>query len=113
MAWRVKEVGDEADKAIVEVEGVVDSTNVEDFFGFINSIFKKGTSRIVIDLDNASYISSGGLSVIIDAYKRAGREGGKLVIARTPEMVTELFEVAQFEKVIEFYNSLDEALEAL
>ena len=113
MAWRVREIGDSGDKAVVELEGVVDSTNVEEFFGFINSVFKQGITRIVLDLEFTGYLSSGALSVIADAYNKAKKEGGKLVIARTTEMVNELFEVVQFSKMIEFYDDLDAAIEAV
>lgn len=110
MAWKVKEMGGEERKVLVEMEGVVDSTNVDQFFAFINSVFKQGINRIVLDLEYTSYLSSGGLSVIVDAFKRADREGGKLAIARATPVVKELFEVVQFEKLIEFYEDIDEAV---
>ncbi len=113
MAWRVREIGEEERKAVVELEGVVDSTNVDQFFGLINAVLKKGISRIVLDLEYTSYLSSGGLSVIIDAHKKADRLGGKLVAARTSETVKELFEVVQFERIIEFYDDLDEAINSI
>jgi anti-sigma B factor antagonist len=113
MAWRVREIEPESPKAVVELEGIVDSTNLEDFFSFVNSVFKQGYDRIVVDMEYASYLSSGGLSVIIDAYKKADQLGGKLVLARATDMVRELFEVAQLDKILDFYDTLDEAIEAL
>jgi anti-anti-sigma factor len=113
MVWKVEEIDEEGQKAVIELEGVVDSTNVDQFFGFINSVFKKGIKRMVLDLEYTSYLSSGGLSVIIDAFKKAQSEGGKMVIARPSDMIKELFEVVQFERIIEFYDSLDEALGAI
>jgi anti-sigma B factor antagonist len=113
VAWNIKEIEGEGQKALVELEGVVDSTNVDQFFGFINSVFKQGIARIVLDLEYTSYLSSGGLSVIVDAFKRADREGGKLVVARASITVKELFEVVQFEQIMEFYDDLDEAIAAV
>ncbi|MBN2026321.1 MAG: STAS domain-containing protein [Actinobacteria bacterium] len=113
MAWRVNEAEPGSEVAVVELEGIVDSTNLEDFFAFINSVFKRGFRRIVLDMEFASYLSSGGLSVVIDAYKRAEREGGKLVIARASDMIRDLFEVVQFDKIIEFHENLDEAIAAV
>ena len=113
MVWRVRELNKIERIAVVEMEGVVDSTNVEEFFGFINSVFKKGIYRIVLDLEYTSYLSSGGLSVIIDAFNRAQKEKGKLVIARASDILMDLFEVLQFEKIIEFYDTVEDALNAL
>lgn len=113
MAWRVKESDTSRSLAVVEVEGVVDSTNVEEFFGFINSVFKQGFKSLVLDMAFTSYLSSGGLSVIADAFKKAEGLGGKLVIARASEMVRDLFQVAQFDRIIEFYDDLEAALDAV
>lgn len=113
MAWKVSEIEPGSGKAVVELEGIVDSTNLEDFFSFINSVFKQGNNRIVMDMEYTSYLSSGALSVIIDAYRRAEKEGGKLVIARVSDLVRELFEVVQFERIVEFYGDLEEAVSAL
>jgi len=113
MAWRVEELEPGGSKAIVELAGVIDSTNLEDFFAFINSVFKQGINRIVLDMEYTSYLSSGGFSVIIDAYRRAEKEGGKLVIARVSDLVKDLFDVVQFERIIEFYSDIDEAVAAV
>jgi anti-anti-sigma factor len=113
MAWRVNEIEPGSGRAIVELEGVVDSTNLEDFFAFLGAVFKQGINRIVLDMEYTSYLSSGGLSVIIDAYRRAEKEGGKMVIARASDLVSDLFEVVQFESIIEFYEGLEEAIAAI
>jgi anti-sigma B factor antagonist len=112
MAWKIKELGDGC-KGIVEVEGIVDSTNVEEFFAFLSGAYKRGITRMVLDLESTSYLSSAGLSVIVDIFKKAQKEGGKLVIARASDMVGGLFEVVQFKKIIEFYDSLEDAIAAL
>lgn len=112
MAWET-EFLEGGTKALVRLEGVVDSTNVEEFFALINSIFKQGVKRVVLDMENTSYLSSGGLSVIVDAHKKAEREGGKLVIARASEMVADLLKVVQIEKIIPSFPTLEEALKAL
>ncbi len=112
MPWEVEEV-EPGRKALVRLEGVVDSTNVGEFFSLINSIFKRGICRMVLDMENASYLSSGGISVIVDAYKRAEKEGGRLVIARASEIIVDLLEVVQVGKIIPIYKTLEEALRAI
>ncbi len=113
MAWRVREVEGGGSKAVIELEGVVDSTNLEDFFSFINSVLKQGKKCIVLDLENTSYISSGGISVIIDACRKAEQEGGKLVLAQASDMVRELFRLVQFDRMGELYDSIEGAIAAI
>lgn len=112
MAWDVEEKEGGA-KVVVRIDGVVDSTNVEDFFALINALLKRPAYRIVLDMENTSYLSSGGLSVIVDAYKKAEKAGGRLVIARASEMIADLFEVVQIGKIIPFYPTVEEALQAV
>ncbi len=112
MAWKIEALQDEG-KGIVEIAGVVDSTNVEDFFTFLTSVYKSGIIRIILDLKNTSYLSSAGLSVIMDTFNKAQRDGGKLVIARASHMVKDLFRLVQFVKIMEFYDNLNDAINAI
>ncbi|MBC7247979.1 MAG: STAS domain-containing protein [Actinobacteria bacterium] len=109
MIWETEEREGGA-KVVVHLDGVVDSTNVEDFFALINSLLKRPVCRIVLDMENTSYLSSGGLSVIVDAYKKAEKAGGSLVIARASETIADLFEVVQIGKIIPFYPTVEDAL---
>ncbi len=97
---------------VIEVDGVIDSTNLEGFFKQVSAVFKGGANNIIMDLSHTTYISSGGLSVIADAFKKAGEHGGKLVIACASESIRELFKVIRFDRIIEFYPDLDSALES-
>ncbi len=112
MAWEIEESEGGA-IAVVHLDGVVDSTNVEDFFALINSLLKRNVYRIVLDMGNTSYLSSGGLSVIVDAFKKAEKAGGRLVIARASEMIADLFDVVQIGKIMSFYPTVEEALQAV
>jgi anti-anti-sigma factor len=86
---------------------------VEEFFALVNALFKSRVYRIVQDMENTSYLSSGGLSVIVDAYKKAEKAGGGLAIARASDMVSDLFEAVQIVKIIPFYPTVEEALRAV
>ncbi len=111
MAWSAEPLASLKDAFLARVEGVVDSTNVEDFFSLLNAAFKKGARAIIVDLSELSYISSGGLSVLVDAFKKAVRAGGTLVIFGVNDLVKESFEAVSLEKMIPFASDLDEALD--
>jgi anti-anti-sigma factor len=95
---------------LLEVEGVIDSVNVTDFFQCVNKLFKEDRLLIVMDMARASYLSSGALSVIADAFKKAKGMGGKLVLCGVPESLKELFSVVQFDRIFEFYDDLPSAV---
>lgn len=109
MGWRLRQ--EEPGKAaVIEVEGVVDSTNVESFFTFINSVLKKDVPGLVLDLSRTSYISSGGVSVIVDACRKLEERGGKMALAGASEMVRDVFEVVGIDKLLPCFDSVEEAL---
>lgn len=99
--------------SVVRVEGVIDSVNVTDFFQTLNRLFKEGTKNLVIDLSEATYLSSGALSVIADAYRRAEGCGGKVLLSGVSERLMELFGVVQFDRLLEFYPDSAAALDML
>jgi len=98
---------------LVGVEGIIDSVNVTDFFQSINRLFKKGARSLVIDLSEASYLSSGALSVIADAYRKAEECGGRVLLAGVSEQLMELFRVVQFDRLFDFYPDTDAAVKDL
>ena len=98
---------------LLGVEGIVDSVNVTDFFQCVNQLLKEGRVRVVMDLGRASYLSSGALSVIADAFKKAEGMGGKLVLSGVPDSLKDLFSVVQFDRILEFYEDLPSAVASL
>ncbi len=110
MAWRMDPLQSLPSAALAQVEGVVDSTNVEEFFTFLNRAFKEGRKAIILDLSGLSYISSGGLSVIVDAYKKAVKAGGTLVILGVPDLIMESFVAVGLDRVLPFAGTREEAI---
>ncbi len=113
MRLQISEPDGQPGTVVAKVEGVVDSATLEDFFRAISGIFTGGTKNVVLDVSHMSFISSGGLSVLQDAHKKAESRGGKVLIAGVNEQIRELFEVVGFHKIFPLYRDLDAALEDL
>ena len=95
---------------VFAVDGVVDSVNVTSFFQAITKLFNEGSTKVVLDLSQVNYLSSGALSVIADAFRKADSLGGRMVICAVKESVHDLFLVVQFDRIIDFYRSIDTAV---
>ena len=98
---------------LVSVEGIVDSVNVTGFFQSVNRLFKEGARSLIMDLSEASYLSSGALSVIADAFKKAEAMGGKVALCGVSSAVMELLQVVQFDRLFDFYPDTDAAVKDL
>ena len=110
MKMESRSADDNPEVILLEVEGVVDSVNVTDFFQFVNKLFKDGTRMLVMDLSWANYLSSGALSVIADAFKKAESLGGGVVISNASDSLKELFSVVQFDRIFNFYPDITSAV---
>ncbi len=99
-----------AGTVVAKVEGVVDSTTLEEFFRAISGIFADDTKNLLLDVSRMNFISSGGLSVLQDAYRKAESRGGKVFIVGASEQIRELLEVVGFQRIFPMFRDLDAAL---
>ena len=75
----------------------------------INQQFDAEHVWIVIDMAAVNYISSGGLKVLIAAWRKAQKLGGNVAIASLPPKVNKVFEISGFDLVFNIASSIEEA----
>ena len=110
MEIAVSRIGDMGEIAIVKVSGVVDSETVELFGETVEGVFNEECYNIILDIDGLSYINTAGLSIIADAYKKSTQNKGSLKILNAGEAIKELLDVVRFTKIIDIYDSEEEAV---
>ncbi len=82
----------------------------------IDPLFAEGRYRIVLDLSQLEYISSGGLRVLIEARKRAqdGKptDGGRgdVVIVNAAQRIKDVLSLTGFTSYFQMYDDLAEAV---
>jgi anti-sigma B factor antagonist len=64
-----------------------------------------GRRGLVVDLSDASYISSNGLRVLLAAVKAARQSGGALRLCCLSARLAEIFEMAGFDQVFDIYET--------
>ena len=94
---------------VVMITGRVDSFTAE----ILDTKFAKVVqeqNKLVLDLQNMSYLSSAGVRAILRVTQNAQKSGGDVKLARVPQLVAEaLYMVGVLEK-IKAYPSVEEAL---
>jgi anti-sigma B factor antagonist len=79
-------------------------------------LFAENRFRIVLDLAQLEYISSGGLRVLIEARKRAqdarlgGSERGDIRIVHLPQRIKEVFDLTGFTAYFQYFDDLADAV---
>jgi anti-sigma B factor antagonist len=85
---------------LLEIEGRVDSHTVSTLH---DVRIEQGTSNLVIDLSQVTYMSSAGLRELVAALKRVREGGGDLRLCAPSERVSNVIELAGLNSIIEIF----------
>ena len=98
---------------IITAEGHLDAITSPDMEKTLAEIISVDQNRIIINFCGLDYISSAGLRILLIGAQKAQAENGKLVICDMSGMVADVFKMSGFEKVIDTYDSQEDALKSL
>lgn len=100
------------DVTVVKLPGDrLDTTNTQDFTGEIAPILEKNC-KLVLDASQLEFVDSSGLGAFLFCLKRANAGGGDLKVCGLTKQVRVVFEVVRFHRIIEIYNTVEEAARA-
>jgi len=97
----------------IRLRGEVDSSNLAALKATFEQIFERNVYRIVLNLGAIKYLSSSAIGVIIGGFTTAVKNGGRLVLATTPQPVMEVLRLIGLEAVLSFARDEAEALKKL
>jgi anti-sigma B factor antagonist len=100
----------EGNVTVILPDGKIDSTSSPEVEKKINELIDRGEKYLVINLAGTDYISSSGLRVMLSSLKRLRKIQGDLKVSCTRPLVRNVFDMAGFTQIFEFYDREDEAL---
>lgn len=100
------------DVATLKVSGYLDTTTAGELETALYSLLGKGSYKVVVDLSGVTYISSAGWGIFIGEIKEIRNHGGDLKLAAMVGDVFEVFQLLEFQSILEAYPTTDEAKEA-
>ena len=105
-------VRDEGDTKVVMLNGKLDTNTTPTAEGEINALLEAGASKLLINFEQLSYISSSGLRLLLATAKRMKGSGGDLRVCSLNEMAKEVFEVSGFSSILNVFTNEADALSA-
>ena len=90
----------EADTLRLAVDGTIDRLSSQAFMDSVISAFRK-SKKVVIDMENVTYISSAGLRVFIIGQKTADNKGGSLSLINVTAPVYDVLFTTGFNQVLD------------
>ncbi|MDF0675434.1 MAG: STAS domain-containing protein [Nitrospira sp.] len=88
----------------VKMQGSLSATTAEQGIQEMKRILDTGTKKVVINLADVDYISSGGIRVLILAGKQLNNVQGQMKIAAAKGMVKEALQASGFDLLSRVYG---------
>ena len=104
-------VGAHMDIVLVTVLGYVDTTTCQELTKEIRALIEQEYHQIIADLGGVSYISSAGWGVFVGEIKNVRDRGGDIKIVQMSTEVFEVFEMLEFNRILNYYHTIEEAID--
>ncbi len=72
-----------------------------------------GAKKIVIDLEQVTYIDSTGIGIVAFCFGKISKEGGTAVVSGAQGLVLEVFRITRLDSIIKFFPDADAACASL
>lgn len=106
----INNVGTHRDIVLLRVRGYVDTTTSPELQKTISRIMDKGRYQLLVDLSAVNYVSSAGWGVFVGEIRDLRENGGDIKIAHMTADVFEVFEILEFNQILTYYDSIEEAM---
>jgi len=97
------------DVLIISADGGIDKQTSKKFVEQIFKLIENGMTKIIVDCQKLTYISSWGLGVLLRLHKRAKAAGGEVKIANVHSRIVALLNVTHLNKIFGIYPDVNRA----
>jgi len=98
------------DITLVSVKGFIDTNTAPEFDKTFQSVLSEKKYNLIIDLKDASYISSAGWGIFVGEIKRIRNQKGNLFLVSMNPEVMEAYELLQFSTILKAFPTVDQAV---
>lgn len=96
---------------VVTPKGRLNMVSARRLKELLSELVSDGTSRIVVDLAETTFLDSSGLGALIAGLKSARQAGGDLRIARPTPSVQTVFQLTNLDKVLRARETVEGAFD--
>ncbi len=111
MKISLSKVGAKQDISLITISGYVDTTTCKELARTIQDTVEQRQYLIICDLAGVSYVSSAGWGVFMGEIKNIRDKGGDLKVVQMNPEVFEVFEMLEFTRILNYYDTLEEAID--
>lgn len=106
----INNIGARLDVVLLSITGYIDTSSCQELAKVINDLADKDQIQIIADLGGVTYVSSAGWGAFMGEIKNIRDHGGDIKIVQMSQEVYEVFEMLEFDRILNFYDSIEEAV---
>jgi anti-anti-sigma factor len=99
--------------AIVTLSGNLDTHTAPAASAGILDALQQSAAGLILDFAAVDFISSAGISVLIDTQKKAQTAGKQLALVHIRPNLYKIFKIAALDQVFRFFEEESDAMQAL
>jgi len=104
-------VGDRGEIAVLSLRGIIDTVSAEKLRTALDHVIAAGRMRVVADMSQVEYVSSGGWGVFTERLRELRRGGGDIKLFGMDPDVYYVFTMLGFNIVLSSFDIMAEAIE--
>ncbi len=98
------------DITLISVKGFIDTNTAPEFEKTFQSVLGEKRFNLIIDLKEASYISSAGWGIFVGEIKRIRNQKGDLILVGMNPEVADIYELLQFSSILKSFPNVETAI---
>jgi anti-sigma B factor antagonist len=99
------------DILVFAVKGRLDAVSTPSFRNHLQERIAQGERWFAVDAAGLTYISSAGLSLLLQVAKQLEERSGRMVLCSLQRPVKRVLEIAGFMSLFSIFSSLEEAVQ--
>ena len=103
----------QGDIHVLELSGELDYHSSPELREKLTELTVKQAPKILVNLGDVDYMDSSGIATFVEAFQKAKRYQGRLILAALTPTVRGVFEIAKLDSIFEITPTVAEAVECL
>ncbi len=106
---------DRGSAVVYQVSGEVDTLTSPELDRALGEIYDSAepVSSVVLDLTNVPFLSSAGLSILVDHHGRCARNGMTLSVVAAQRATLRAIQITALDRIIPLHGTVEDALAAV
>ena len=109
--FSLSKAGARRDIALLRVKGYIDTQTCAEMLLQMTAVLQQGIYHLIVDMGQVNYVSSAGWGVFVGEIKGIRENGGDLKLVQMTPEVYDVFEMLEFNRILDCYDSIEEAID--